>query len=87
MYYIDPRGRPQSGQVVITIVTHVVRPSAHPSVRLCVRPKTDILTGNHCRLGLFAGRVDHWSCIYLILKLAMKHFLLFPMCPPVRLVL
>ena len=35
---IDPRGRPQSRPVVITIFTHVVRPSVRPSVRLYVRP-------------------------------------------------
>ena len=31
-----------------------------PSVRLSVRPKTTISTGNHCLPGLWAGRVDHW---------------------------
>ena len=36
---IDPRGRPQSRPVVITIFTHVVpRPSVCPSVRPSVRP-------------------------------------------------
>ena len=64
---IDPRGRPQSRPrpVVITIFTQ----SVCPSIRPCVRPKTSNSSDNHCRLGLWAGRVDHWwllSCIFWI---------------------
>ena len=58
---IDPRGLPQSRPVVITIFTHVVRPSVRPSVRPYSRD-------NHCRPGLWAGQVDHWwlvSCSLL----------------------
>ena len=50
--FIDPRGRPQSRPVVITIFTQ--------SVRLFVRPKTSKSSDNHVRPGLWAGRVDHW---------------------------
>ena len=41
----NPRGRPQSRPVVITIFTQSVRPSVHPSQTL--------------KQGLWAGRVDH----------------------------
>ena len=51
---IDPRGRPQSRPVVITIFTQSVR----QSVRLSVRPKTSKSSDNLCR-PLWAGRVDH----------------------------
>ena len=42
LQYIDPRGRPQSRQIVITIFTQVVRPYVRPSV----------LSSNHCDCGL-----------------------------------
>ena len=45
----DPRGRAQL--VVITIFTQSVRPS--------VRPKTSKSSDNHCRSGLWTGRVNH----------------------------
>ena len=63
--FFDPRGRPLSRPVVITIFTHVVRPYVL-SVFLYVstyvptfqnRPKQTYL---YCRPGLWAGRVDHW---------------------------
>ena len=44
--YFDPQGRPQSRSVVIT---------GCPSVR----HKTSKQSENHCRQGLWAGRVDH----------------------------
>ena len=50
--HIDPRGRPQSRPVVITIFTHVVRPS--PLFKID-QNKTDL----HCRPVLWTGRVDH----------------------------
>ena len=46
---IDPRGRPQSRPVVITIFTQCP----------FVRPKTSKSSDNHCRPELWAGRVDH----------------------------
>ena len=52
---VDPRGRPQSRPVVITIFAQSVRQSVRPSVR----PKTSISSDNHCRPGLWAGRMDH----------------------------
>ena len=55
---IDPRGRSQFRSVVITIFTQC--PSVYPSVRPYVCPKTSKSSDNHCRPGLWAGRVDHW---------------------------
>ena len=52
--------------VVITIFTQSVPPS--------VRPKTSKSSDNHCRPGLWAGRVDHWwllSCIYIFIFILM----------------
>ena len=66
-YCIDPGGRPQSRPVVITIFTHVVRPSVRPAGR----HKTSKSSDNHCRAGLWAGQVDHcWllSCCYIIIN-------------------
>ena len=62
-YSNDPRGRPQSRPVVITIFIHVVSQSVSPPVR----PGTKLQ--NHCWPGLWAGRVDHWwllSCSYCV---------------------
>ena len=55
-----------SRPVVITIFTQIVRPSFCPSVYPSVRPKISKSSDNHCRPGLWAGRVDHWwllSCL------------------------
>ena len=54
--HFDPRGRPQSLPVVITIFTQIVRPS--------VRPKTSISFINHCRsvFELAEGIIDD-SCL------------------------
>ena len=49
---------------MITIFTQSVRPS--------VRPKTLKSSDNHCRPGLWAGRVDHWwllSCSWYFLPI------------------
>ena len=35
-----------------------------PSVRPYVRPKNSKSSDNHCRPGLWADRVDHWSCFF-----------------------
>ena len=42
-----------------------------------VRPKTSKSSYNHCRQGLWAGRVDHWwllSCFYLFYSLGLSDF-------------
>ena len=52
---IDPRGRPQSRPVVITIFTHVVRPSG---------TKLQITAGRDC--GMAKWIIDG-SCLFTIL--------------------
>ena len=47
----------------------IVDPRGRPVViRLSVRPKTSKSNENHCRSGLWAGRVDHWwhTCFVFI---------------------
>ena len=70
--------------LVITIFTQSVRQSVRtsvlPSVRPYIRSKTSKSSDNHCRPGLWAGRVDHWwllSCIFLISFLTTEKIL----CP------
>ena len=50
----------KSRPVVITIFTQSVRPSVGTSVR----PKTSKSSDNHCRPGLWAGRVDNWLLLF-----------------------
>ena len=57
---IDPRGRPQSRPEVITILTQVIRQFVRTYVLLSVRPRNSKSSENHCRPGLWAGRLDHW---------------------------
>ena len=56
---VDPRGRPQSRPVVITIFTQSVRQSVRPSVRPSVpklQNQATITAGRDCAR---SGRVDH----------------------------
>ena len=69
----DPRGRPQSGPVVITIFTHVVRtsvrPSGHPSVPKLQNQAT-ITAGRDC--GLAEWIIDH-SCLVFVVGSKVPH--------------
>ena len=65
---IDPRGRPQT-----TIFTQSVL-SVRKYVRPSVRPITSKSSDNHCKPGLWAGRVDHWWLLSCFLS-----FFLFPL--------
>ena len=64
--FIDPRGRPQSRPVVITIFTQFsssVLPSVRPSQNFKIK-------------GLWAGQVDHWCLLFLYLVFLFKIIML-----------